>query len=206
MNPVDDKLALFVCNDQSYNLLVEFESGMPQPPQRWEEDHSPSEEMASGNYGSTWTDINRDGYLDLYLAKCHPAATQATDPRRVNQLWMGGSQGFTERAADFNLDIGRQSWASDFADLDNDGDLDMVLANHGSNSQIFIQESPGQFTDRSFEWGMTSVFNVIQIALRDFDNDGYVDLLLSGSKKEYYKNVKGKRFELLDGVLGFHSF
>jgi len=41
----------------------------------------------SGNYGTTWTDYDNDGDLDLYLSKCRGGVSSPTDPRRVNQLF-----------------------------------------------------------------------------------------------------------------------
>ncbi|HAD11626.1 MAG TPA: CRTAC1 family protein, partial [Saprospirales bacterium] len=42
----------------------------------------------SGNYGSVWSDINNDGHLDLYIAKCRQNVNNPTDPRRINQLFI----------------------------------------------------------------------------------------------------------------------
>jgi len=40
-----------------------------------------------------------------------------------------------------------QSWASDFADIDNDGDLDLITANHSTTEQLFKNDGTGHYTN-----------------------------------------------------------
>ena len=54
----------------------------------------------SGNYGSVWTDFDRDGDIDLYIAKCRQFVNDPQDPRRVNQLGNDGNGNYTEEAAE----------------------------------------------------------------------------------------------------------
>ncbi|MGB1033120.1 MAG: FG-GAP repeat domain-containing protein, partial [Flavobacteriales bacterium] len=101
----------------------------------------------SGNYGSTWTDFDDDGDIDLFIAKCRQGVGDATDPRRINQLWVNdGNNNYTEQAVERGLVPYEQSWTSDFADIDNDGDFDCLLTNH-SNTMLILENNAGYFTD-----------------------------------------------------------
>jgi enediyne biosynthesis protein E4 len=67
------------------------------------------------------------------------------------------------------------------ADLDGDGDLDIVLA--GAEDQhigIFENDGTGNFTDRSATSGIATLGEVSGINAADYDNDGDLDILVNG--------------------------
>ena len=143
----------------------------------------------AGNYGSCFTDVDNDGYFDLYIAKCRQGVTDSQDVRRINQLWLYDpeTQSFYEAGAAAGIDTGAQSWSADFGDIDNDGDLDMYVGNHDTNNMLFENNGDGTFTDISVSSGVGVVvpFATIQTAMRDFDNDGYLDILATGGGSHY---------------------
>jgi hypothetical protein len=139
----------------------------------------------SGNYGSVWSDVNGDNYADCYIAKCRQGVTDNTDLRRINQLWIYDpiTNSYSEDAGARGLASGAQSWSADFADIDNDGDMDVFIGNHDVSSQLLQNDGNGYFTDISEAAGFTVSsfpFAVIQSIWRDFDNDGFMDLLVTG--------------------------
>jgi hypothetical protein len=143
----------------------------------------PTDEDNSGNYGIVWSDVNNDGLLDCYISKCRQGVTDPTDVRRINQLLIQNSDGtYTEMAADYGLADGAQSWAADFGDFDNDGDQDVFIGNHDQPSRLMRNNGDGTFTNITTEAGLTGMFNflIIQCTLRDFDNNGYLDILATG--------------------------
>ncbi|MBL0329258.1 MAG: VCBS repeat-containing protein [Bacteroidetes bacterium] len=146
----------------------------------------------SGNYGSVWLDIDNDGDLDLYIAHCRQSASSSNDQRRRDRLFRNnGAGGFVEDAAATGLEaVGnyKQTWTSSFGDLDNDGDQDVVLTNHGENSQIFSNNGSGVFTDVTAGSGFSTSFDAIESFVEDFDNDGWLDILISGPGLRLYKN------------------
>ncbi|MEM6343669.1 MAG: FG-GAP-like repeat-containing protein [Bacteroidota bacterium] len=173
----------------------------------------------AGNYASIWTDYDNDGDLDMYLSKCRQGATSYTDPRRINRLFQNdGNNNYTEVGVAAGLAFGAQTWTADFADVDNDGDLDAFINNHDDDCQLMRNNGDGTFTDVTAASGLLPTLGAaanligIQAIFRDFDNDGYVDLLYSGSSHYLFYNDGDGTFTLASnpanplGTLRVHSF
>ena len=74
---------------------------------------------------------------------------------------------------------------SAWGDLDNDGDLDIVV-NGDSGVKIYRNDGGGIFSDTGFSTGHYSYENV---DLGDYNNNGYIDILLSGMNgTKIYRN------------------
>jgi PKD repeat protein len=134
----------------------------------------------SGNYGTVWTDYDNDGDLDLYISKCRLGVDDPTDPRRLNLLFQNdGQNNFTDVAAQANLLPFGQSWASDFGDIDNDGDLDCFIINHDIANSLYRNNGNGTFTNISggLIVPLSSAGIGMQVKFVDFDNDTYLDIL-----------------------------
>ena len=165
----------------------------------------------SGNYGSVWTDFDRDGDVDLYIAKCRQFVNDPQDPRRINQLWVNDGQGnYTEEAAPRGLVFFEQSWTADFADIDNDGDFDCLVTNHSTTLLLLENDGTGNFTDITAGSGLEVTGFFLQAKLEDFDNDGYVDLVYSGGAHAYFKNNGDQTFTNVPNMFPYgdtmHSF
>ncbi|WP_400079167.1 FG-GAP-like repeat-containing protein [Winogradskyella sp. R77965] len=152
----------------------------------------------SGNYASMWMDYDNDGDLDLYISKCRGGVTSPLDPRRINMLWQNdGNNNFIEVAEHANLKIGAQTWLSDFGDIDNDGDLDAIIINHGTGPNLMRNNGDGTFTEITSGSGLLPTlqpqdFYGIQGFFKDFNNDGYIDLMVSGDNHYmFYNNGDG---------------
>ncbi len=162
----------FTTNDEWIDMSINGDSG----------------EIASGNYGSTWVDVDNDGDIDLYIAKCRQGVFDDTDKRRINQLYINDGEGnFTEEAHDRGLAVGWQSWTAEFQDINNDGWLDCFVTNHDYRSQIFMNDGDGYFSELlSADLNIQGL--VIQGLMKDFDNDGWVDIITTGSKGQIFRN------------------
>ena len=156
----------------------------------------------SGNYGSVWSDVDNDGDMDLYIAKCRQSVTSPSDGRRIDVVFRNDGGGvFTEAAATFGLDNGWQTWTASFGDIDNDGDNDLMVTNHDHESQIFSNDGSGHYTDITASTGFDITdITPIQSVMEDFDNDGFVDILASGSSSRMYRNNGTGTFTRVDGI------
>lgn len=144
----------------------------------------------SGNYGTTWTDFDRDGDIDLFIAKCRQVVNDPLDPRRTNVLLVNdGNNNYSDEAHERGLVNLQQSWTSDFADIDNDGDFDCFLNTHSGTMELYENDGFGYFTNITTQSGVGAVAGfLLQGKLEDMDNDGFVDILYSGGISGYLHN------------------
>ncbi len=143
----------------------------------------------SGNYGTVWCDFDQDGDIDLTIAKCRQFVNDPLDPRRINQLWINdGNNNYTEAAEERGLVLYEQSWTVDYADFDNDGDFDCFLTNHSTDMTLLENDGNGYFTDITPGSGLEISGFVLQAKMTDFDNDGFVDVVMGGGLHAYFHN------------------
>lgn len=196
----------FVCNDNGASRIFSNDgTGVFSVADSWIDMSVGGEfgEPASGNYGSVWTDFDNDGDLDLYIAKCRQGVGDPTDPRRINVLYVNdGNNNFTEDAETYGLKIGWQSWTAEFQDIDNDGDLDAFITNHDHESQLLENDGNGYFKDITQGSGIVINGLPIQGLMRDFDNDGFVDVLVAGGggAQSLFRNNGDKTFTKIENV------
>ena len=157
----------------------------------------------SGNYSSEWTDIDGDGDLDMYIAKCRINVTAFDDPRRINVLYINDNGEFTEQAQKFGIASGAQSWTGNFGDIDNDGDLDLFQGNHDFPTQLFENIENDTFVEIDILGDGTEINNYpLQSAFFDLNNDGFLDIIVGGNKDYILVNNKDNSFTMLENPFG----
>lgn len=97
------------------------------------------------------------------------------------------------RGLNFNIGFNYLQYGAGLmlADLDGDGDLDAVIANgSGGNIGLFENDGTGNFTNRSIGSGFTNISVASGMAAADYDNDGDIDIFISGryTNSRLYRN------------------
>ncbi len=87
------------------------------------------------HFAPTAGDFDQDGDMDIYvcLRSPHvdpPDTTATPNQLLVNDLVPGGKAVFTDQAASYGVDDGGNGYGTCFGDYDNDGDLDLLVANN----------------------------------------------------------------------------
>ncbi len=167
----------------------------------------------SGNYGSVWTDFDGDNDLDLFVAHCRQSTSSVTDLRRKDRLFENdGNNNYTETSTAHGIELPGgylQTWTAMFGDINNDGDFDLGLVNHDVGSQILENDGTGDFTNITSGSGFTYSGNYIESVMEDFDNDGYVDILIAGPEWKMFMNDGDNTFTQASGLFandGMSSF
>ena len=149
--------------------------------------------LMSGNYGNEFSDFDRDGDIDLLIAKTRQTSADPLDKRRTNLLFVNdGNNVFHEDAAARGLVNLQQTWTATFGDIDNDGDFDCLMTTHSSTLKIYENNGLGYFTDITDGSGLQNVVGLfLQGQMTDFDNDGFIDIICAGGSSGafgYYRN------------------
>ncbi len=161
----------------------------------------------SGNYGSVWVDFDNDGDMDLFVAHCRQASSSTSDFRRKDRLFVNdGNNNFTDQSSAYGIEVSSfaQTWTASFGDIDNDGDLDLMVTNHDRPSQILENDGTGHYTDitptTGFCLNCTDTITPIESVMEDFDNDGYADIFVTGSNSRYFHNNGDKTFTRVNNL------
>ena len=129
--------------------------------------------------GFSWVDYDNDGDLDLYVVN----RDQENGLYR-NDLADGGI--FAERACALTLANTEIGQSGTWGDYDNDGDLDLFLANVGANN-LYRNDGAESFVDVANAAGVrqaSSGWITAMAAWTDYDGDGFLDLYLANGGDE----------------------
>jgi hypothetical protein len=187
--------------------------------------------VASVAGNGTWStgvsiaDVNGDGLADIYV--CHSGKYK--DSKLSNELFINtgvtdGKPTFKEQAKLYGLDArGTQSTQAAFFDYDRDGDLDMFLLNHSTNTYYAFLNTRKQratpdlrygnrlfrndrqvdgstiFTDVTLQAGIVNnpLNYGLSVNISDLNQDGWPDIYTTSDYSEhdcYYVNNKNGTF------------
>lgn len=150
--------------------------------------------------GASWSDFNRDGFLDLYVCGyvqySYPDAQKSTlqyavevpasinpssfKPER-NLLYRNNGDGsFTEIAEKAGVEnINGRSLSAAWCDFDEDGWPDLYVANDVSDNVLFMNLGNETFKEISHSAFVADYRGAMGIAVGDWDGDGDMDMFIT---------------------------
>lgn len=125
-------------------------------------------------------DIDQDGDLDVLVANGRHWPGQ-------NRIFINNGKGIFTVSKPLGLES-ETSYATELADFDGDGDLDVAVGNDRAPNYIFENDGTGNFKKASVFGKLSAPTR--NITLADIDNDGDLDILITnrGSENEICLN------------------
>jgi enediyne biosynthesis protein E4 len=167
-----------------------------------------------------WFDYDKDGLLDLVVSNytlwtpqqdqrcmhlgvesyCHPQMYPAVPHRLYRNRGEGKFEDVTEKSG-FGKSSGK-GMGIGIADFNNDGWIDVFIANDTERNFLFLNQGDGTFKEVGLQFGLAYNDDGISVSAmgadaRDYDNDGFVDVFyndLMGQTWALFKNQRGRIF------------
>ncbi|MDQ8187824.1 FG-GAP-like repeat-containing protein [Pelagicoccus sp. SDUM812002] len=152
-------------------------------PEMWGEKYGEFQGGAVGT-GLAAGDIDGDGLVDLF-------AVTKTGPNRLYR--QVAPLQFVDIAAQSGV-MGGESWGTgcSFADIDNDGDLDLYVCQFDAPNLLYINDGNGKFTEAAAAAGIAVQSGSVIGAFEDYDRDGDLDLFLLTNVLDATGNPEGE--------------
>ena len=202
----DGLMDLFVADDTVADLLFVNRGGGKFEEVGFQADLAYSADgRTRSSMGTDSADFDQDGWMDLFVANIN---------EEIFSLYRNkGDETFEDIAMPMGIGMATRSmsgWGAKFFDYDNDGSIDLLVANGAPDDKIeeiysqltyrepllLFQNSGGVFKNVSAESGpvFRKSFPARGMAIGDFNNDGAIDVLVSTSNGApvLLRNNKGR--------------
>jgi hypothetical protein len=132
--------------------------------------------------GLAVADCDGNGYFDLYLTN----VTEMGFEQAINPLFLNTGKDYFIKKVDAGVALAGWGWGTEFFDLENDGDEDLVVVNGYFSSRftkrLFRNESDSNtvwFTEIAKDLGLADTKEARGVAVFDYNDDGHSDILIS---------------------------
>jgi hypothetical protein len=145
-------------------------------------------QMYLNGSGVACGDVDGDGWCDLYFCNLDGP----------NQLYRNlGGWKFQDITASAGVSCSNlDSTGAAFADLDGDGDLDLVVNSLGQGTHVFLNDGKGRFTESRQNGVLNPGRGGMSMALADIDGDGALDLYVANYRTVTIRDQPNTRFTL----------
>jgi len=127
-----------------------------------------------GREGVSVGDVNNDGFIDLLLSDYDELAKSA-----MEHLYINNGKGVFTFSQTF---LDTKGYMGGFADLDNDGDLDLICS---GDVLVYLNDGFGNFPNGSAV-PVSGLTDPRAIAFSDIDNDGDLDFAIGAKRSRNY--------------------
>jgi ASPIC and UnbV/Secretion system C-terminal sorting domain/FG-GAP-like repeat len=131
-------------------------------------------------FGASWGDFDNDGLLDIFISN-----RDDINFNQRNYLYKNnGDDTFTDVTFSSGIDLNNHvTFCSSFFDYDNDGDLDIYLANDRIDNPNVLYQNNGDstFTDVSVISGTDLKMNAMSTTIDDYNNDEWLDIYVTNT-------------------------
>jgi len=125
--------------------------------------------LPQGATYATFADYDNDGWLDLFVIG---------GEGRGHLFRNRGNGTFVDVTAKAGVGDVKGARKALFADLDHDGDLDLLLVGHGQRT-LYRNNLDGTFTDATTSFGLAGTDDARDVVVGDFDGDGRIDIFIA---------------------------
>ncbi|MBK6963015.1 MAG: VCBS repeat-containing protein [Bacteroidales bacterium] len=146
-------------------------------------------EMGELKLGIGAADVDNDNDQDIYLCYLNS----------INKLLLNKGDGYFRNVSEQHnraCDNMKRSNAVAFADVDNDGDLDLFVTSEEGSNRLYENNGTGHFTDITAASGLVSTGGGMCASFADVNSDGLPDLCVSfwypGNKLYFNESENGR--------------
>ena len=147
-------------------------------------------------------DLNGDGHQDIFLGGAKGQSGQIL-------MHLGAGKLSHNNQVDLIQDAEFEDTAAALADIDGDGDLDLLVGSGGNqvdeasreSLRLYLNDSKGNFTKTGI-MSLSNINNISAIAPHDVDSDGDLDLVVTSRSIVGVYGMRPKQFFLENNGLG----